>query len=64
MKADKSKDHNCFTCNLLRSKLKFGDPRYFCRHRGCIEDPNNKVCDCWEEQDETYSTESTIKDYQ
>ena len=57
------KNKRCTNCNFLRSKMKFDSPRYFCRHRGCIENPKKKICDHWEEQDEKYSKESTIKDY-
>jgi len=57
------KGKRCTGCNFLRSKMKFNSPRYFCRHRGCIEDPKRKVCDWFEEQDAAYSTESTYSDY-
>ena len=53
----------CTGCNWLRSKMKFGDPRYFCRHRGCIENPKEKVCDHWEVTDENDSSGTVLDDY-
>jgi len=46
---DNCKNKRCTNCAYLRSKMKFGHERYFCRYRGCIENPNEKVCDHWEE---------------
>ena len=57
------RDKRCVNCDFLRSKPKFSQTRYFCRHRGCIEDPMKKVCDHWDRQSKNHSTESTIEDY-
>jgi len=56
------KKKRCISCNFLRSKEKFGDPRYFCRHRGTIEEPKRKVCDHWEVRGKR-SNKTTVKDY-
>ena len=53
---------NCFTCDFLRSKMKFDSERYFCRFCGCIRDPEGKVCGDWKE-DEGSGREATIRDY-
>ena len=55
--------HNCTKCDFLRSKQKFDDVRYFCRHRGSILDPRKKWCEHWELAGEDYSPESTYADY-
>lgn len=60
---DNCKDCRCTNCDFLRSKMKFNDERFFCRNRGCIENPKKKVCDHWEKRTENYSSSSTIKDY-
>jgi len=40
---------NCFNCGILRSHMKFNEPRYSCRYCGCIENPKKKkACDRWE----------------
>jgi hypothetical protein len=57
-------DKCCANCNWIRWKMKFNLPRYFCRHKGCITDPNRKICGCWKEQDANYSRQETIADYQ
>jgi hypothetical protein len=43
--------------------MKFDDKRYFCRHAGCISDPDDKTCGEWKPQDESYSPKDTIFDY-
>ena len=53
----------CTNCNFLRSKMKFDSKRYFCRHRGCILDPEVQTCDDWEAEVEAHTEESTIEDY-
>ena len=37
----------CSNCDFLRSKMKFKEERFFCRFRGSISNPNEKVCDHW-----------------
>ena len=53
----------CSDCGFLRSKMKFNEPRYFCRYRGSIENPNDEVCEWFDEQEQDHSEESTIEDY-
>ena len=57
------KDRRCNGCELLCSKMKLRDERFFCRHRGNISYPSDKVCDFWTERTENYTPESTIDDY-
>jgi len=49
---DACKGKRCRVCDFLRSKMKFKEERYFCRHRGCIENPDEKICDNFKDQEE------------
>ena len=60
---DDCKDCRCVNCNWIRSKMKFDMPRFFCRHRGMIQNPKEKVCDHYEPQDEKYSAQASLADY-
>ena len=42
---DNCKDKRCSSCDSLRANVKFGDLRYSCSHRGCIDGPKKKVCE-------------------
>ena len=56
-------ENNCTLCDFLRSKMKFDSKRYFCRFKGCITDPNKRLCEEFKPKTENYSEESTCVDY-
>jgi hypothetical protein len=57
------KECRCTNCNFLRSKMKLGIKRYFCRFVGSILYPNKRVCEHWRKLQKNYSEESTKEDY-
>jgi len=61
---EEKEDEHCTACEYLRSKMKFKDRRWFCRFRGCIEDPEKKTCDEFRKRNpKTYHAGSYANDY-